>query len=291
MPEPFSDPEFHEAGEVRFRAPRRAGAVVGTAVAFAAAQAGPLGAAVVAIAGPLVILGALAGAAGEAQPIASVGVFVSLAGSVLLTSAVLAFVRLYQAEAPRGVADVWEEVKDLVGVVFRVTAYSLLAVLLLAIPLVIVLAMLWQISQPLAVVAGVAAGLALVFTAAPVLALAPAAAALDGLDVGAALRRAADLVRAEWGLTVGVTVMVGVLTVGVLAGAAAVLESTVGTEGAAAAVGGAVVSLVTMPVSAVLTLVWVTLYGSLVARVERPELSDEMDALEAGGRKNDRDRP
>ena len=286
----LSNPDVREAGAVRLREDRDAGAVLSAALRLGVSEARGLGAAVLAIAGPLVLAAALARLVGAGDAGAAVGSFLDLAASVLLSAAVFGYVRLYMAGAPAGVADVWEAAKPLVWPVFTFSAVGVFALALLAIPLVIVGASLYAASPALTAVLGVAVFVAFFLSAVPVFALGSVAVALDAMTTGEAFARAAGLVREQWPRVAATTVLVMLLAGFVVLLVVGALAGTVGTEGVEAmggptvlgAVGGAAVTLALLPVNVGFTLAWAVLYGSLVERAEGVSMGDDLDALAAG---------
>ena len=286
----LSDPGFREAGPVRLREDREAGAVLAAALRLGVAHALPLGAAVLAIAGPLVLAGALARVVGGAEAGVAVGSVLDLVASVLVAASVFGFLRLSLAGAPAGVADVWEAAKPLAWPLFAFSAVGAVALVLLAMPLVAAGTALAAASPPLAVVFGVAALAAFALTALPVFALGTVAVALDRLPTGEAFTRAAVLVRAQWPRVAAATVLVLLLTGFVLVAVVGALAGTVGEAGieatggttVAGALGGAALTLATLPINVGFTLAWTVLYGSLVERAEGVAMADDLAALAAG---------
>ena len=289
LPMHLSDPDVREAGEIRLREDRDAGAVLSAALRLGVAEARGLGAAVLAIAGPLVLAAALARLVG-ADAGAAVGSFLDLAASVLLSATVFGYVRLYMAGAPSGVADVWEAAKPLVWPVFAFSAVGVFALALLAIPLVIVGSALYAASPALTAVLGVAAFVAFFLSAVPVFALGSVAVALDAMTTGEAFARAAGLVRDQWPRVAAATVLVMLLAGFVVLLVVGALAGTVGAENVEAmsgptvlgAIGGAAVTLALLPVNVGFTLAWAVLYGSLVERAEGVSMGGDLDALAAG---------
>lgn len=295
MPEPpaFSDPASEETGDVRLRASRSAGPVVAAAVRLALAEARALGAAVLAVTAPMVLLAAavrvVGAGAGAASGADAAGTFVDLAASVLLNASVLAFVRLYRRGAARAVADVWAEAAGVVGPVLRVTVLAALGLVAVAFPVVLAASVVGALAGPAAAAVVALVGLvAVLVVAVPLVSLASAAAALDGVAAGEAFRRAAGLARTDARLVAGTTAVAVVLFGAVLAAVAAALAATVGigaldAPGPTSAAAGAALTLATLPVSVVFSLVWVVLYGSLVARAEGADLDADVAAIASGG--------
>lgn len=285
MPHPtFSDSE--DEGEIRFVAPRRAGDVVSAALRFAGTEARTLGLAVLAIVGPLVLAAAalrVIGGTGGGDTLASLA---DIGVNVLLTAVVLAYVRAYRAATLGAgeVADVWDETKTLLGPVAVATGAMLLAALALMIPIVLVVTGLLLASPVLAVGVGGVLVVALLLFAVPQLSLAIVAVGLDGLEPLAAFRRASALVRGDRSLvlrTVGLLFVAASLVLVCVGGgvAASLGADRMAEPGVGAALATALVSVVTLPVSVVLSVAFVVLYGSLVAGGDDDPLRDDVDAI------------
>ena len=283
---PFSDPAFREAGAIRLREDRDAGAVLSAALRLGATTARDLGAAALAIAGPMYLLGgaarAIGGTAGgQADGGEVLGQLLDGVGGFLLTAAVFAFARLYATGAPTAVGDVWDGAKRLVWPLFRFGVATGLAFVVLAVPVLGAMALVGGSSPAGIAVAGTLA-LALVLAGAPFVSVAQAALALDGLGVRDAYARARGLLQGQFGRTLGTLALVGLLVGFVSVAVVGALTAAAG-EGLGTGVLGAltttVLSLAMLPVSVLITLFQVVLYGSVVERAEGTSLGEGLDDL------------
>ncbi len=284
---PLSDPSFREAGAIRVREEREPGAILAAALNLTTSEARPLFTAVFAIAGPMVLLAALARIVGGEIAGGIAGSVLDVVASLLSSAAVFGFVRLYAAGLPVEVGDVWDEARALIGPLasyLLVVAAGLIAVM---IPVVLVGAGLAGLGVGVAVVAGLALFVLLFVYVIPPLSLGSVAVALDGLGVGAALAHVQDLIRGRRKLVVLTLLLVfaiAVFAIGILSavvGGLVVAGFASGdpTGGPATALTSAVLTLVTIPVGVVSSLVWVFLYGSLVDVVEGASLGSDLDRL------------
>ena len=276
----FSSPDLREAGEVRVRTDRDAGAALGAALRLAIAEAGPLFTALFAIAGPMLVLGALARQFGGPVSGLFLGMAVDLLAGLLGVAGVLGFVRLYVRGAATDVAAVWDETTHRLPAILAFVAVLLLVVVALSIPLSLLVTAFGVGTVGLIAVAG---GVAIALVLVPAMWLGMAAVGLDELPATAALARGYDLFRGQPRRCVAAAVLSVVLTVFtlvVLGGAlGAVLGAGLAEGSLAAEFGGTVVSLLALPVNAVVTLFWVMVYGSLVEAAEGASLGEGLDRL------------
>ncbi len=282
----FSDPALREAGAIRVREERTAGDVLATAIRLAISEARPFFTALFAIVGPMVVAGALvrlaAGTPGEL-----VGTLVDAAANLLATASALGFARLYVRGGPLEVADVWDEARGLLGLLFRFVLVLMWLAFVLIIPVALLVSAVGGGSMAGAgsvVGAGVVA-LAALFVVSPLVSLALVAVGLDEMRPLEALRRARDLARPHLGLVALTLVLVAgvsvfaLVVVGGLFGALFAAGVADPASAASRAVPAAIGTLLVLPVGAVMTLVWVVLYGSLVEMEEGASLGAGLDDL------------
>ncbi|HEX8385316.1 MAG TPA: hypothetical protein VF576_03975 [Rubricoccaceae bacterium] len=282
----LSDPDFHEVGPVRFREDRDAGAVLAAALRVGRTTARDLGAAALAIAGPMYLFAAAARAVGPSDGVALVGQVLDFAAALVLTAASFGFVRLYMTGRPTAVGDVWDEAKGLLGPLWGFVLGTALVLFAVAVPVVVLSV---TVGSPgttgIAVAAVVLIGLTVL--AMPVLATAQAAVALDGLGATDAYLRARSLLRGQYGRALGAVVLlllVVAFSVVVVGGAlAAVLSGPLAGGRVGGAAASVLVALALLPVSVLVALVQAVLYGSLVERAEGAALGEGLEALASGG--------
>ncbi len=284
---PLSDPSFREDGAIRIRAEREPGAVLAAALNLITSEARTLFTAVFAIAGPMVVLAALARIVGGATVGAVVGSVLDMWASVMSSAAVFGFVRLYASGQTREVGDVWDEAKTLIGPIFTYILVIVLGLIALLIPVGLVGAALAGMSVPVLAVAGTVLAVGVLLYVVPPLSLGVVAVALDGMGVGAALSHVQALIqgrRKQVVLTMLLMAAIAVFALVILSGVlGALVVSGVAsgdpTGGPAVALSSAMLTLVALPVGVLSSLVWVFLYGSLVEVVEGASLGSDLERL------------
>ncbi len=284
---PLSDPSFREVGAIRIREEREPGAVLAAAINLATSEARPLFTAVFAIAGPMVLLAALARVLGGATVGDAVGTVLDLWASVMSSAAVFGFVRLYASGRTRDVGDVWDEAKALIGPLFVYLLVIALGLFALLIPVSLIGSALAGMSVPVLVVVGIVLAIGVVVYVVPPLSLGIVAVAVDGMGVGAALSHVQALIvgrRKHVVLTMLLMVAIAVFVLVVLSGVLGALivsgvASADPTGGPAVALSSAVLTLVLLPVGVLSSLVWVLLYGSLADTVEGASLGSDLERL------------
>ncbi|HEX8297644.1 MAG TPA: hypothetical protein VF594_00675 [Rubricoccaceae bacterium] len=281
----FSDPALVEVGAIRLREERDVGSVLSAALRLAISEARSLFTAVFAIVGPMILAAALVRSAGGAVGGAFLGSVVDGAASLLATVTALAFVRLYMRGDPLSVADVWDEAKPLIGPVFVLLLVVVIGLVGLLIPVSLIVA-----ATGGGVMTGALAVLvfgAFVLVGVPLVSLSLAAVGLDEMRAVEALARIRDLTRDRLGLVLGTLVLLvglALFMLFILGGTLGVFfGSTVSGDDPSAspsmAVASAVLTLIALPVSVVISLVWAVLYGSLVEAAEGPSLGRGLDSL------------
>ena len=278
--EPYHYPD---AGPIAFRKERDMGQVIGDALSLTVQTIGEWGPAVLLFAGPFHVLAAVAdGLAGGGAAIGSLG---SMAGAMLVTATVFAYIRMYRdpdAE-PVTVEALWARTTPLIGPVFGISLVFGIALAILIVPAALASASALEAGEvPTAgMILGILALVALVLLL-PYFVVSLPSRLLDTDDLSDAFARARALIRPHRGFATVTSLLIylllGFITM-VLGGSLGALLGLLGASPIVEALATTALILVLLPATVFSNVASVLLFETLVEREEGTLLDAEIEAI------------